>query len=114
MNKTPEQIIFYISNFLNVKETNHFYSTDRETKIILNEKNLKNKRMVLSWLGSLNKYNKLYPLRYFFINKSFDQFMFILKTGVFDNQLTDEHDLNILQIAVRSLDFNKFKLLRTA
>lgn len=109
MNKTCNDLVLHISNYLNVVETNHFYLSNKENNEILKKKNVKHKKMVFSWVGSLNSYNKLHPLRYFFINKPFDQFMFIAKTGVFDKQLTEtDYGLNILQIACKTLDLQTF------
>ena len=109
MNHINGDMVLNISNYLNAKDINQYYQVNPFFTFILMEKNEENKQMVQFWLGSMNQWEKINPLRYFFINKSFKQFMFVIHTGLYDHHLLDLFDLNILQIAIRRLNFEKFK-----
>lgn len=109
MNNINVDIVLNISKYLNAKDINQYYQVNPFFTFILMEKNEENKKMVSFWLGSMNSWEKMNPLRYFFINKSFEQFMFVIHTGLYDHHLLDSFDLNILQIATRRLDIEKFK-----
>lgn len=111
MNNINGDIVLNISNYLNAKDINQYYQVNPFFTFILMEKNEENKQMVQFWLGSMNPWDKLHPLRYFFINKSFEQFMFVVHTGLYEHQLIDKYDLNLLQIAARRSTITQFKQL---
>ena len=111
MNNINADLVLTISKYMNAKDINQYYQVNPYFAFILMEQNEENKQMVYFWLGSMNPWDKLHPLRYFFINKSFEQFLFVLHTGLYDHQLVDYFDSNILQIGARRLDVEKFKQL---
>jgi len=108
MQQLNQDIVLRISDYLNARDINQYHQINPYFEFVLCQKNHDNKRMVECWLGSLNIYHKMYPLQYFFENTPFEQFVFILKSGIFDRHL---RSFDILYQASRSLDYPKFCIL---
>tara|TARA_B100000902_G_C27012629_1_gene765583 strand:- start:226 stop:726 length:501 start_codon:yes stop_codon:yes gene_type:complete len=110
LNQDP---IACISVFLNALEIKNIHCTNTYLKNCVHEKNEKNKQKKAFIMGGLHSMEHA-PLQYFMLNKSFDQFLCMLYSGLFHNELTKIPEYpgwDLLASASKHLSYEDFKVL---
>lgn len=111
LNQDP---ISCISVFLNAAEIKNIHCTSTYLKKCLNEKNEKNKKKKEFIMKGLHSMEQYAPLQYFMLNKSFDQFLSMLYSGLFNNEFNTNHFLpgwDLLCMASKHLNYEDFKTI---
>lgn len=111
LNQDP---ITCISVFLNALEIKNIHCTNTYLKNCVHEKNEKNKQKKAFIMGGLHFMEQHAPLQYFMLNKTFDQFLCMLYSGLFHNELTKLPEYptwGLLAVASKHLSYEDFKVL---
>lgn len=111
LNQDP---IACISVFLNAAEIKNIHCTNIYLKNCVHEKNEKNKQKKAFIMGGLHFMEQHAPLQYFMLNKSFEQFLCMLYSGLFHNELTKIAEYptwSLLAVASKHLSYADFKVL---
>jgi hypothetical protein len=111
LNQDP---IICISVFLNAADIKNIHCTNKYLKNCVDKQNEKNKQKKMFIMKGLHSMEQNAPLQYFMLNKSFDQFLTMLYSGLFNNELNTKDFLpgwDLLCMASKHLNYEDFKTI---